>query len=216
MISPLCRIQLLSALFVLGAVLTAFGEATPDPWLIVATGETGRLNVKTTKADLVRIFGASKVSDRDIELGEGETAPGTVVFPKDPKRLIEIIWKYSVLKQEPKSITIHGEASRWKAVHDISLGTSLKELESLNGKPFHLAGFAWDYSGTVMSWDGGDLEWALEGRGRVILRLGGSSANSEVTAKESNEVSGDRSFSSHHPVMQKLNPTVYEMVWIFP
>src|SRR5258705_11091353 len=110
-IAPLCRGVALSMLLVCLFSTSAFCEAPPDSWLILATGEAGTINVKTTKADLVHIFGARNVADQDIELGEGETAPGTVVFPKDPKRLIEIIWKYSVLKREPKSITLRGEAS---------------------------------------------------------------------------------------------------------
>jgi hypothetical protein len=191
------------------------GKNQPDPWLILATGETGTIHAKTARAELVSTFGAANVVDQDIDIGEGETEPGTVVFPNEPKQLIEILWKDPAAKRDPKSVTIHGEASRWKAVHDISLGTSLKDLERINAKPFHLSGFAWDYSGTVTAWDGGLLEDDLEKKARVYVRLH-APARPDVTDKELEQVAGDREFSSQHPVMQKLNPRVYMMVWMFP
>ena len=112
-------------------------------------------------------------------------------------------------------MTISGDKSIWKAEHGITLGASLKELERLNGRPFQLAGFNWDYSGTVTSWEKGLLEEDLQSSGRVILRLG-EAKESGLTEEESREVAGDGAFSSRHPVIQKLNPKIYEIVWEFP
>lgn len=53
------------------------------------------------------------------------------------------------------------------------------------------------------------------GHGRVLVRLD-SPLRSDVSEKEMSEVSGDRDFSSQHPVMQKLNPRAYEVMWEFP
>ena len=101
-------------------------------------------------------------------------------------------------------------------MHSISLGTSLKELEHLNGRPFRLAGFAWDYSGTVLSWDKGSLAEEFDGgNGRLLLRLDPRS-DSDVPQAEQSQVMGDGDFSSDHPVMQKLNPRVYQVIWQFP
>lgn len=192
-----------------------YAQASADPWLILSTGEKGSINAHTARSDLARSFGASKVADKDVDVGEGETEPGTLVFPNDPERLIEILWRDPDKKTEPKSATISGKKSRWHAVHGISLGTSLSELERLNGRPFHLAGFDWDYSGTILSWDGGVLARELDGGdGRVILRLDSDRAN--VTQQERSQVEGDSEFSSQHPVMHKLDPDVYQMIWVFP
>jgi hypothetical protein len=189
------------------------GQASADPWLILASGEKGPINAQTTRQDLVRAYGASNVVDQDVDVGEGETEPGTVVFPKDAQRSIEILWKDPDKKTEPSSATISGKSSRWHAVHGISLGTSLKDLERLNGRPFKLAGFGWDYSGTVTSWENGALAAELDGgHGRVILRL--DSPTPEAVDKDVAQVEGDRDFSSHHPVMQKLNPTAYQVIWV--
>lgn len=33
--------------------------------------------------------------------------------------------------------------------------------------------------------------------------------------KKQSQVMGDGDFSSDHPVMQKLNPRVYQVIWMF-
>jgi hypothetical protein len=167
-----------------------------------------------TRQDLVRIYGAPNVIDQDVDTGEGETELGTVVFPKDSERSIEILWQDPEKKTLPASAQIEGAKSLWKTVHNISLGTSLRDLERLNGRPFKLAGFGWDYSGTVTSWENGALAAELDGgHGRVILRL--DSSTPQAADKDVAQVVGDRDFSSHHPVMQKLNPTAYQIIWVF-
>ena len=88
------------------------------------------------------------------------------------------------------------------------------ELERINRKPFRLAGFDWDYSGTVLSWNSGVLEgvFGSEGRKKVFLRL---IYSTDPAPPEHRAVQGDRSFSSGHPAMQKINPHVYQMIFIF-
>jgi hypothetical protein len=219
----LFRLVLVATIFLL--TVSAFGQDKPsDPWLLFAKGDRGSINTKTTRQDLVRLYGAKNVVDGDLELGEGETESGTVLFPNDPERSIEILWNDTKTKAEPSSLTIRGTRSLWKTLHDISLGTSLKQLEQFNGKPFHMSGYGWDYSGTVMSWDEGALahdlgEFDRSGieNGRIILRMTCSTPNAEpITKDENNQIQGDRNFSSGHPVLQKMNPCVGEMVWIFP
>jgi hypothetical protein len=115
-------------------------------------------------------------------------------------------------------MTIRGEKSRWKTVRNVSLGTSLKQLEQINGQPFHLTGYDWDYPGTVTSWANGSLAAELDGgHGRVLIRLNSPPKRwRNITTKEQDEVSGDRDFSSNNPVLQKLNPSAYEIIWEFP
>jgi hypothetical protein len=191
-------------------VALASGTPITDPWLIVL-GASSAITASTTRKNLVDRYGARNVKDDDVGIGEGETEPGTVLFPKDPKRSMEIHWKDPKTKLSPQFLTIRGNASLWRAARDISLGTSLKQLEHINGRPFLLSGFAWDYSGTVDSWQNGVLEGEFDGNGRVILRLGPDVQTGR--SPEYNEVLGDRSYSSSHPAMQKIDPRVYEITW---
>ena len=208
-------VHTLAGVLFLGTLLS-FGQAPPDPWLLLASSDKGAINGHTKRDELVRVYGKSNVVDRDVDVGEGETEPGTVIFPKDQKRSIEILWQDPDKKTHPASARIQGEASLWKAPHGISLGTSLKQLEQFNGRPFQMAGFGWDYYGTVTSWDNGSLATDLDGEhGRVIVRLD-SQMGTDVSQDEQTQVQGDRPYSSHHPVMQKLNPVAYQIIWIFP
>src|SRR5262249_17019350 len=150
---------------------------------------------RTARKDLVEAYGAANVVDQDVDVGEGETQPGTVIFPKDPERLIEILWTDPEKKTVPASAQVSGARTRWKTAHNISLGTSLRDLERLNGRPFRLAGFGWDYSGTVMSWENGSLAGDFAGgHGRVIIRL--DSPASESVDKDVARVEGDGVFPS--------------------
>jgi hypothetical protein len=88
----------------------------------------------------------------------------------------------------------------------ISLGTTLQELERLNGRPFKLAGFGWDYSGVVIDWAGGSLDSSLAG---VKLYLDPGPAAYESTTYS--QVLGDREYSSDLAPMQQLTPRVYQI-----
>lgn len=184
------------------------GAPTPDstaPWEIGPT-TTGPLSSRSSAAILRRHYGAPNVEPTRIELGEGETAPGTVLYPGDSLRRLEIIWRDTVAQQGPVRIILRGHESRWQVGRGISLGTSLQDLERLNGRPFTLAGFGWDYAGVIISWNGGSLENALAG---IKLYLDPGAAQYESAPYS--QVIGDREYASSLPAMQQLNPRVAQI-----
>ena len=195
--------------------LSGFAQTGDKSWTISLEGKETAISSHTSRENLVRRFGAAKVIDRDIDIGEGETEAGTVVFPGEADREIGVLWKDQKTKIAVKSAQIQGKTSLWKAPHGISLGTCLKDLEALNQRPFELFGFSWDYSGTVSSWNDGALVKDLSRNGRVIVRLDYPPKPPGVTDEEITQVSGDGVFSSQHPVMQKLNPCAYQIIWSF-
>jgi hypothetical protein len=180
----------------------------PDQRLDVSCAAGSVLDGNTNYQTLVKRFGAANVKKADIDVGEGETAPGALVFPDDPERRLEVIWG------GPKevSFTIR-DKSLWQSTAAIALGTTLKQLERINGKAFTLAGFEWDYSGTVTSWNGGQLQPKNQAC-RFLVRLGPdeNSSSSPEQQKLMAQVSGDRNYSSAHPAMQQLNPRAYEII----
>lgn len=127
--------------------------------LVVPGQSVGPITAKTTRADLVKAFGAANVKDARIHLGEGETTPGVIVYPKDPKRRLEITW---VKSRRVGDIRFSGRSSVWHTADGITLGTTLAQLQKLNGVPFKFTGFGWDYGGTVLSWEKGKLETSLK------------------------------------------------------
>lgn len=163
----------------------------------------GALSAHSSEADLRKRHGAEIVGQTRIELGEGETAPGTVLYPDDSLRRLEIIWQDSIERRQPARVILRGKQSRWHVGRGISLGTSLQDLERLNGRPFMLAGFGWDYAGVVTGWEGGALDSTLAG---VKLYLDPGPAQYESAPYS--QVLGDRDYSSALPAMQQLNPRV--------
>lgn len=198
--------------FTVLATMLGLGQAAPDPWLILASGEKGAINVHTTRQDLVRMYGAENVVDQDVDIGEGEMQSGTFLFPKDPERRVEVLWKDPDTKTAPESADIIGGKSRWHAAHGITLGTSASELERLNGRPFRftLTNDGTDMAEELISWRGGSLEKEFQGECRVILELEWAPAKG-AKQRGPHDIGTD----SDNPVWRAQHPHVSRISWLF-
>jgi len=201
---------------VVGSVLLRASPLTANEsaqWNIDPSGKTGPITPRMTEASLIKTFGKQSVTWGDCDIGEGQSVPGTILFPDDPTRRLEIMWEDNKNRSLPKQARVYGEKTRWVTWGGVTLGTTLKDLEHLNGKPFELYGFEWDYSGQVKSWNGGIVQERF-GDNRFVVRF---SPPEDTTASEQerNTVAGDSTFSSSNPVMQKINPRVYDIIWFF-
>jgi hypothetical protein len=148
-------------------------------------------------------------------LGEGEFWPGTVLFPEDSLRRAEVTWRDTAGRRRPWYIRLAGTRSVWHVNGHIRLGTTLRELERLNGKPFTMSGYGWDYGGRVMDWNGGALDTLLhQADSRIRFSLFPDSAGLETRAYS--QISGDRTYSSALPALQQLNPDIWEIFLDFP
>lgn len=181
-------------------------RAAAEDWGIVPGRGAGALGPASTAQDLALAYGAANVRDSSIALGEGETSPGTLLFPDDPQRRMEILWHDPAARRSPRRLVLRGERSRWMLPRDVSLGTSLSRLEELNGRPFRLAGFGWDYAGAVTSWEGGALDPLLQG---VYVYL--APRIEERAGAPYGRLQGDREFRSSNPDMRALDPRVYQV-----
>jgi hypothetical protein len=177
--------------------------ASVSPLQIIPGRSAGPVTAASREVDLKLRYGAEAVR---IELGEGETTPGTVLFARDSLMRAEIVWHDTVSRSRPARFILRGSRSKWTVGPGISLGTSLQELERINGRPFTLAGFGWDYAGAISEWGGGALDSALAG---VKLYLYPGQAQYESASYS--QVLGDRDYSSSLPPMQRLNPRVTQI-----
>jgi hypothetical protein len=169
----------------------------------------------TSEADLVRRLGAAQVRAGEVSLGEGQTAPGTILFPGDDTRRVEILWHDPEARRAPWWVMLEGTRSVWSVPPGVSLGVPLDSLHTLNGGPFDLFGFDWDYQGTVVSWRGGRLA-ALDAPGsRVVVRLTPYPGDDAAAWPETEEVAGEQVFSSAHPPMRRLNPRVHALMIVY-
>lgn len=211
------------AVFLIGCALlylTAIqAQQGRSDWLIVPGERVGPITAKTSEAMLETLFGPDNVERVDVSLGEGFTEPGAAVYPTDATRRIEVVWQDNT-RTAPREIRLTGGSSQWRTAKGISLGSTLKELERLNGFPFRVAGFGFDYGGTITGCGRGRLamlgcagqDATQTGSKSRLLVLRLSPANNARARAEYRQVLGDRDFSSGHPAMQALNPSVYQMI----
>jgi hypothetical protein len=205
------------------ALLGATACTTPAPlsrhgaadtlWLLAADPRADAIRAADSEADLRRRFGPANVTADSIHVGEGSMEAGTVLFADDPLRRLEILWEDTAARSRPERVVVGGNPSRWAVAPGVTIGTTLKELESLNGGAFEMAGFDWDYSGTVYGWSGGRLDtlWGARTGGArlVIVRLMPDSGVADV------HLGGDKANPSSLPELQRINPRVYDLI-VFP
>ncbi|HET9328792.1 MAG TPA: hypothetical protein VFQ05_18655, partial [Candidatus Eisenbacteria bacterium] len=184
-------------------------ESTKYPWMIVPGVRVGPIPADVSENDLRARFG-DQMRPFAYSFGEGEYVSGAVVFPTDTLKRIEIAWRDTVARRELKTVRIEGYSSVWRLESRVQLGTDLFELERLNGRPFKLAGFAWDQQGVVLSWEGGSLMSGMKG---VYVYL--APDPKRVGSDAWRRVLGDREYMSDDGNMRSMNPRVARIVVAF-
>lgn len=126
--------------------------------VIVPGKSFGPVTRNMSEKELIALLGASQVVSAPFYFAEGNCLPGTRVFPNDPEKSFVISWVDPGNRKQPAAVRIKGEQSAWKTPQGISLGTTVRKLEALNGKAFLFTGFSWDYEGLISRWQGGALD----------------------------------------------------------
>ncbi len=147
----------------------------------------------------------------NVEYGEVAGAAGTklnatLLFPKDPKRPLEVLWQNEAARSDTSVIVITGQ-SIWTGPKGLRLGLTLAALEKLNGKPFRLSGFDQPDGSTVLDWEGGALA-TLPGGCKVGIKLvpERKAASSVLAAAAGKE------FTSNDAAIRAAKPTVAEII----
>lgn len=177
----------------------------PTLWLTTGSGHTAVIDSTTNRAKLVEMFGAANVVDGSIRFADAPALRGTVVFPNDSSRRVEVIWVPSKPGDRLAGIRLQGEHGRWAVDPGIRLGMRLTELERINGRPFRILGFNGYHDGSVMSWAGGHLAGLTSGFPHISLQLA-LAATDTIAVRDS--AARGRQISSHDATMQELNPHV--------
>ena len=111
------------------------------------------LRADDTLASAQARLGAANVVAREIHEGEGVMSPGWVLFPDDPARRVDVFLDEA--GRHPLRLRVNGERSTWRRSDGVRLGMTSVQLQAMNGRPFELSGFHWDYAGTITDWRGG-------------------------------------------------------------
>ncbi|SFU85515.1 hypothetical protein SAMN02799631_02717 [Methylobacterium sp. 174MFSha1.1] len=164
---------------------------------------------KTDEAELIKRFGKENVVRGKLDGAEGETVPGTIVYPKDPARRLEISWWDTGKRRGLAGITVK-DRSAWlvrtpgAARPTIGLGAGLDEVGAANEKPFQINGFGWDYGGYGMGWKGGRLD-RMAGGCSLSARF---NPDPKVKGKALDRVSGEKEFGSSDPALRAVKPSL--------
>lgn len=169
---------------------------------LVPGKQAGGIHAATQRSDLDSLFGAENVKDATLPGPEGTEYKGTVIFPERPEDRIELIWSDEE-KPAIDFVRLAGTKSHWRSKEGLALGLRLKEVEKLNGKPFQVYGFEWDYGGFIVGFDGGRLD--SKSGNTFSVRF------STTEGDDTSRIAGDEIFSSSHEDFQKINPIISEI-----
>lgn len=142
-----------------------------------------------------------------VHLSEGFYGPGVMLFPGNERNRVDIYWEKEIDPERPAFMRIVGADGQtdWETEEGITIGTTLEKVEAINGGPFELYGFDWDYGGYVNDWKGGTLTNSLS------LRFA-PGPDAEVPL----EVVGDKTISSDNELLRATQPVVSELTVSFP
>ncbi len=182
-------------------------EKVEPSFLVVPNKSFGPITAEFTESDLKKAFGEANVRAEKMYVGDGMEWDGYAVYPDIPDQRLEVFWT----QEGPKRLEylqVQGDSSKWKTAEGVTLGTSLVELEKLNGAPFELTGLDWDFGGMVTDWGGGKLDG-------LTLQLG-SSEDDNLSQEDIDAIVGDRTVASDLPAMRRANPKVRKLTMGFP
>jgi hypothetical protein len=167
---------------------------------------SGTFGKDSSHLKLAMTYDSKNITFTDVD-ANGSKVPASVLYPKDPKRRLEVWWANPAARSDTYLIVINGK-SEWSAPGGLRLGLNLPQLEKLNHKAFKLKGFDKDGTATVSDWDGGALASLPGGcKSGVSLR-----ADPKVAADTVAALAADKEYSSEDPEMRAVKPAVSEIL----
>jgi hypothetical protein len=137
---------------------------------------------------------------------EDITYKGLVLHPSPPEWRIEVAFTDDETMSRVSGLTlINSKTSHWD-VAGVTLGSTLAEVQRINGKPFLMREFLTDGGGFVINWKGGVLDHPLLGGCIITMRFG---KGDDMKAPIGDQISSD------NPKLFKWGPVVEQIGIIF-
>ncbi len=179
-----------------------------DDRTYVPSERLGKITASTTPEQLVEYYGAENVKKDSIHLGEGYYLAGYKLFPGTESE-VSLLFPGGKADLRDMQATIDFTATDWKAAQTgVKIGTTLEELERLNGGPFSFYGFEWDYGGAVTDWKGGALK-------DYRIRVSYDFKNRENTTLHPS-IRGEQETSTENPALRGLDVKVIQIIVRLP
>ncbi|BAZ50925.1 hypothetical protein NIES4103_35480 [Nostoc sp. NIES-4103] len=172
--------------------------------LIVPGERVGPVTRNTTRQDLVKLFGASRLVDKTIAGAEGIGSFAATQINLNQGRALLVVWTD---KTRTKPLDVRNLGDAWKTREGIGVGTSFSELRNKLGN-FKLFGLGWDYGGTILL----DSSRLSRYQGKLILRVNAAANAAQKYPHDYKAVSGDRTFYASNPHWQPLGIRLAEII----
>ncbi|MBD2436324.1 hypothetical protein [Nostoc sp. FACHB-110] len=172
--------------------------------LIVPGERVGPITRTTTKKDLVKLFGQSRVVDKTISGAEGIGSFAATQLNLGRERSLLVVWSDNT---RTKPLDVRNLGTAWKTREGIGVGTPWSELCQKLGN-FKLYGLAWDYGGTILL----DSSKLSRYQGKLILRVDATANAAQKYPRDYNAVLGDSIFSSSNPHWKPLGIKVAQLI----
>ena len=189
----------LAALLMLTAVPALAEDITCD----------GLFNKDATLADFEAAFGKDNVVTGTVPGPEGIEYVATTVFGGDPQKEMQIRWWDEENVQYFAGVTL---AKGDSGPGGVKVGMPIEEVERINGEPFTLFGFFWDYGGAA-GFDTGKLG---DVPGGCFLNLHFTPTLEPLPEDISMAISGDIELRSDQPEVRAAKVVVDEINLGFP
>jgi len=115
--------------------------------VIDITQRVGAITMSSTADQLKKFYGRPNV----VPSGDGLSA---VLFPGTPD---EVRVEFKTPGKSVSRVLIGGVGGAWATANGLHVGTSMEDLEKINGGPFDITGVNWTEPARVVSWKGGNL-----------------------------------------------------------
>ena len=160
---------------------------------IIPNESVGLITSSTTKSALNKLYDKENIRETVVFSYEGIDIKGTEVIFDNTADNITIQWHEDNLT--PQVVRIKNLNSNWKTKEGVGIGSTIKEVEKANGKPFTIYGYEIDVylAGTVKNWNSGNLQ-GLNLQFKITKELPG---------EEYMKMMGDRGIMSNNPLLEK-------------
>jgi len=160
---------------------------------IIPNERVGLITSSTTKSALNKLYDKGNIREYVVFSYEGFDIKGTEVIFDNTADNITIEWNDGNLT--PKIIRIKNPNSNWKTKEGVGIGSTIKEVEKANGKPFTIYGYEIDayLAGTVKNWNSGNLQ-GLNLQFKITK---------EIPVEVYMKMMGDRGILSNNPLLEK-------------
>lgn len=174
------------------------------PLLAEEIGCEGVFNQNVTLADVEAAFGKDNVVTGEVPGPEGTTMIATTIYPDDPGRTMQVRWWDEENVAYLAGVTL---AASDTGPGGVKVGMPIEEVQAINGEPFGLMGFFWDYGGSA-GFESGKLSGLPGG---CYLNLQFSPTVEMLPEDIATAISGDIELRSDQPEVLAAKVAVWEV-----